>query len=168
MTLEYLLQRYSDNRESSLGLLFRHTDQRPFFVAYTLEDEARDQKLSGETRIKADRYEIEIHRVETPLTLKYRARYPTWFKFHLMLRNVPGFTGIYLHSGRNDDYTDGCITVGDIVNNNSMGSGEITASVPCFMRLYKFLYDHLDYKENGKYVNKAFITIRDEKFLQLQ
>lgn len=142
-------------------------------VAYTLEDEAREVKVSKETRIPAGRYEIVINRSETPLTKKYRLRYPSWFIFHLMLKDVPNFTGIYIHPGRTDDFTDGCITVGDSVNNNNMGHGEISGSVPCFMRLYSHLYDHLDHQEGqgpGKpliYPNKAFITIRDEKYLAI-
>lgn len=167
MTHEYILQRFSDNKESTLGLLFRQTTQRPFFIAYTLEDEGRDVKVVGDTRIPAGRYEIMINRAATPLTKKYQARYPMWFKYHLMLKDVKGFTGIYIHPGRNDDFTDGCITVGDNANNNSMGDGEITASVPCFMRLYAFLYDHLDHMEDKKYVNQAFITVRSEQFLKI-
>jgi hypothetical protein len=144
--------------------MFRLAPIKNFFIAYTLEDEMREAKVSGETRIKAGRYPIVINRAETKLTMKYRARYP-WFQFHLMLKDVPGFTGIYIHSGKNDDFTDGCITVGDVVNNNNMGEGEITGSVSCFKRIYSSLYDHLDWKENGKYVNDAYITIRDEKHL---
>lgn len=164
MTLEYLLQRYSDNRESTLGLFFRLTERLPFFIAYTLEDEARDVKVKGETRIPAGRYEIIINRAETPLTKKYQERY-TWFKYHLMLKDVPNFTGIYIHPGRTDDFTDGCITVGDSANNNNLGAGEITGSVPAYIRIYNSLYDHLDYQFNKKYVNNAFITIKDEKEL---
>src|SRR5688572_21621527 len=100
MTISYLQQRYSDNRESTLSLLFRVNLEKLFFIAYVLEDEARDEKVSKETRIPAGKYPIVINRADTGLTLKYRSRYPTWFKYHLMLKDVPGFTGIYIHEGR--------------------------------------------------------------------
>jgi hypothetical protein len=133
-------------------------------VGYSLEDEFREEKVKGETRIPAGTYEIIINRTETPLTLKYRARYQ-WFKFHLMLKDVPGFTGIYFHVGKNEFWTDGCITIGNTVNNNTITSGEIGDSVECFRKFYNELYDYLDHKENKTYVNRAHIEIRDENKL---
>lgn len=160
MTHDYILQRFSDNRESTIGILLKKSVNL-VLMGYSLEDEFREVKVKKETRIPAGRYEIVINRSETPLTLKYRARYP-WFKFHLMLKDVPNFVGIYFHVGRNDDWTDGCITIGNTVNNNSISNGEIGDSVECFRKFYNELYDHLDHKENGKYVNKSFIDVRDE------
>jgi hypothetical protein len=157
---EYILQRFSDNRESTLGVLFKITVGNPFLQGYTLEDEYRDAKVKGETRIPAGRYEIVIQKANTPLTVKYRDRYPTWFKYHLMLKDVPNFQGIYIHIGNRGDNTDGCILVGDNLNNNKTGNGEVSNSTACFMRLYSDLYGHLENDEN-----KAFINIRDEKHL---
>jgi hypothetical protein len=173
MTIEYILQRFSDNRESTLGLLFRQTAQRPFFVAYTLEDEGRDVKVNGDTRIPTGRYQIVINREITPLTKKYIAKFPSWFKFHLMLKDVPGFKGIYIHLGNFDDNTAGCILVGDSANNNSLGDGEIRSSTQAYMRIYNSLYDHLDHMESpgpgkpNKYINQAFLTVRSEQHLKL-
>lgn len=160
--MDFILQRYSDNRESTLGLILKKIQsgsETTFrLMGYSLEDEYRKEKVSKDTRIPAGFYEIVINESETPLTIKYRARYP-WFKFHLMLKNVPGFTGIYIHSGKNDDWTDGCITVGDNVNNNSIGEGEIINSPACFARIYNELYNHIS---GG---GKAHIEIRDESHL---
>lgn len=155
MTIDYLLQRYSDNRESTLGLLFKKASKL-VLMGYTLEDEFRDVKVKGETRIQAGRYPIVINKAETPLTLKYRTRY-NWFKFHLMISGVKDFVGIYFHVGRNDDWTDGCVTMGNNVNNNTVTNGEITDSVECFKKFYLELYDFLEVKGN-----QAFIEIRDE------
>ena len=160
MTTEYILQRYSDNRESTTGILLLKSTKL-VLLGYTLEDEFREVKVKQETRVPAGRYEIVINRADTPLTLKYRARY-NWFKFHLMLKDVPNFVGIYFHVGKNDDWTDGCITMGNTVNNNTIRQGEIGDSVECFRKFYDPLYDHLDHKFNGKYDNDAFIDIRDE------
>lgn len=156
--MNYILQRYSDNRESTLGILLKEVTAGNAFQCYTLEDEYREAKVKGETRIPAGKYEIVINKAETPLTKKYQDKY-NWFKYHLMLKNVPGFQGIYIHIGNKGDSTDGCILVGDGANNNKVGSGEITNSTASFIRLYSEIYDYL---EAG---NKAFITIRDEKYL---
>ena len=160
MNIDYILQRFSDNRESTLGLLFKKSTKL-VLMGYSLEDEFREVKIKGETRVPAGRYEIMINRAETPLTLKYRKRY-SWFKFHLMLKNVPDFVGIYFHVGRNDDWTDGCITIGNNVNNNTITNGEISDSVECFRKFYLELYDILDHQFDGEYDNTAFIDIRDE------
>lgn len=162
--IEYVLQRYSDNRESTLGLLFKRSSKL-VLMGYTLEDEFREVKVKGETRIPAGRYEIVINRTDTPLTMKYRERYPNWFKYHLMIAGVKDFVGIYFHVGKNDDWTDGCVTMGNTVNNNTIKDGEIGDSVECFKKFYMELYDHLDWMENKKYVNKAFIDIFDENKL---
>ena len=50
MKLEVL--RFSSQSDSTLGLLFDVTNGREF-LCYTIEDEARETKVMGETRIPA-------------------------------------------------------------------------------------------------------------------
>lgn len=160
--MNLLLQRFSDNRDSTLGLMFKEItagiEKKLHFMAYTLEDEFRDTKVSKETRIPAGFYEVVINKAETEKTLAYRKKYP-WFAYHLMLKNVPGFQGIYIHIGNNDENTEGCILLGDAADNNSIAPGNVTSSTPAFSRFYKEIYDLLD---RG---NKVHITIKDEKEL---
>lgn len=161
-TINYLLQRYSDNRKSTLGLMLKRilsgTTPLLHLCGYTLEDEFRESKVSKETRIPAATYEIVIQTIETPKTLQYRKKYE-WFEKHLMLKDVAGFIGIYIHIGNADEDTDGCILMGDSADNNAIGPGTITNSTNSFRRFYKECYDHL--KAGGK----AFIEIRDESKL---
>lgn len=162
-TKNYILQRFSDNRTSTLGFMCSmivYGDKlKLHLLGYTLEDEFRESKVSKETRIPAGKYEIVIQEVVTEKTKDYQKRYPGWFEKHLMLKDVPGFTGIYIHVGNDDKDTDGCILMGDSADNNSIGPGTITNSTACFSRFYKELYPHL--KAGGK----AFIEIRDESKL---
>lgn len=166
-TKNYILQRFSDNRTSTLGLMLKVLQSgglngpftKLYLQGYTLEDEFRESKVSKETRIQAGKYEIVIQEVVTSKTQDYQNRYPGWFEKHLMLKDVPGFTGIYIHIGNDDKDTDGCILLGDSADNNSIGPGTITNSTACFSRFYKELYPHL--KAGGK----AFIEIRDENRL---
>lgn len=153
-TIHNLLQRYSDNGESSLGLWF--TDKK--FDGYTLEDEARTVKVAGETRIPAGTYELRLREVITKLTEQYRAKYP-WFIWHIELVGVPGFSAVYVHVGNDDDDTDACILRGDTANNNAAATGFIGHSGPNFERWYKRMQPHLT--AGGK----AFVTIRDESWL---
>lgn len=161
MTLNYVLQRFSDNRESTLGIMVQIMQTgKTLFQGYTLEDQFNEVKISKETRIPAGTYQIVINRTETPKTLAYRQRY-NWFKFHLQLANVPGFQGIYVHVGNSEKDTDGCILIADTAGNNVIGDHGISNSTAAFMRFYNDLYDHLDAKGND-----AWITINDEQKLK--
>jgi hypothetical protein len=156
--MNFILQRFSDNRDSTLGILLKVLDTnqgpRPVFQAYTLEDEYRDEKVMKETRIPSGTYQVDIQQADTPLTLKYRAKYP-WFKKHLEVKNVPGFTGVYLHIGNFDADSAGCILVGDNADNNIIGPGSISNSTASFKRLYESVYPHLP----------VTLIVKDEKQL---
>lgn len=60
MKLEVL--RFSSGEDSTSGLLFDVSNGREF-LAYTLEDEYRDSKKYGETRIPAGTYKIQFRTV---------------------------------------------------------------------------------------------------------
>lgn len=160
--MNYILQRFSDNRDCTLGLLFKElTDgngKRLVFQSYTLEDEYRDVKVAKETRIPAGFYELCLQKNDTPKTLAYRAKYP-WFKDHIEVTKVKGFVGVYIHIGNKDEDTEGCILLGDTANNNNITTGEISSSTVAFKRFYETVYELLS---KG---NKIFLEIRDEKFL---
>jgi hypothetical protein len=157
--MNFILQRFSDNKKSTLGLLFKKASEsdRLIFQSYTLEDEQRLIKVKGDTRIPAGFYELGIQKNITPLTVKYQQRYP-WFKHHIEVKNVAGFSGVYIHIGNTDDDTEGCILLGDNADNNNLGEGSVSNSTQAFKRFYSILYDHL-------LTGKAFIEIRDENKL---
>lgn len=152
-SLNIILQRYSDDKNSTLGMMF--VDNK--FYCYTLEDEYREVKVKGETRIPAGRYELILNKVLTPLTQKYRKKYK-FFKYHIQLKDVPLFNNIYIHVGNYDENTDGCILVGDSANNNQFEKGMISHSFRAFERFYTLVYPTL---EQGN--KKVFINIRNEK-----
>ena len=146
--------RYSDNGESTLGLLF--DDYK--FLCYTLEDEKREVKKAGDTRIPEGTYQVGINEAHTGMTEKYRAK--PWaekigFDFHLHIKNVPNFTGVYIHVGNDDDDTEGCILVADTANNNQQHEGFIGQSVAAYCRLY------LAVRSWQKSGDEVYITIVD-------
>jgi hypothetical protein len=160
--MNFLLQRFSDNRDTSLGLFFeKKVDGRGpklVFQNYILEDEFRDVKVSGETRIAAGFYELKIREELTPLTEKYRKKYP-WFQYHIEVTNIKNFKGVYCHIGNTDEDTDGCLIFGDNADNNMIGPGSVSNSTASFKRWYERVYEHLANK------GKAFIEVRDESYL---
>lgn len=145
------LQRFSDNGNSTLGLLF--IDNK--FFCYTLEDEYRQEKVKGETRIPAGKYQLIINNELSPLTEKYRSKFH-WFENHIQLKDVPGFNNVYIHIGNYDTNTDGCILVGNSANNNQLEKGMIGYSQPAFEKLYFNVFPLLKGEE------KIFIEILDE------
>lgn len=155
--MNYLLQRYSqsvDNSGSTQGLLIL---KEPYsFFSHVLEDEGRDKKVMKETRIPAGFYELKIRKDDTPLTLKHREAYGAWFKHHIEVTGVPGFTGVYVHAGNKESHTEGCLLLNDTANNNTIEAGDMSRSTQAVKRFYEKVYPHLD---GG---GKAFIEVRDE------
>lgn len=162
MDRELKLQRYSDNGDSTQGILIEFKDSKESFLhGYTLEDEHRNVKLAGETRVNAGRYELKLNKwvdakgSPSPLTQRYRLKYP-WFKWHIEITKIPNFTGVYIHIGNKDGDTEGCILLGDSVDNNNISEGVVSNSTVCFQRFYKDVFNYL---EKG---NQIFINIVDE------
>lgn len=131
MTL-YKLVRYSDTVEDTAGLLLRGTD----FMCHTLEDESRVVKVSGETRIPAGTYRLDLREAG-----RLHKIYAEKYSFHqgmIWLRAVPNFTFIYLHTGSNDSHTAGCILVGDQPRTNFLTPGDdnLFLSRQAYRRIY--------------------------------
>ena len=103
------------------------------FECYTLEDEGRDVKVKGETRIPAGTYAVKLRN-----TGGFHANYLRRFGklFHrgmLQVMDVPGFEYILIHIGNTDKDTAGCVLVGatrDVVK------GTIGGSEVAYRRLY--------------------------------
>ena len=146
MIRELQLARYSENHESTLGLLF--TDWT--FFCYMLEDEFRKVKVQGETRIPGGIYQLAYRRVEdSPKTILYRERFD-WFRYHIQVLDVPTHEWVYLHIGNDDDDTDGCLLTGDQANNNQVEEGFIGFSTPAFKRLYQLLAPQMELDQGPK------------------
>ena len=133
MKLEVL--RFSSGEDSTSGLLFDVSSEREF-LAYTLEDEYRDSKKYGETRIPAGTYKIQLRTVGG-FHQKYSTRFYDIHKGMLHVTDVPGFEYILIHCGNTDEHTHGCLLVGDTQNNNMVEEdGFIGRSTAAYKRIY--------------------------------
>ena len=140
MKLEVL--RFSSDSDSTLGVLFDTTNERKF-LCFTLEDEFREIKISGETRIPAGTYNVTL-RTEGGFNQRYNDKFGTDFnKGMLWVRDVPGFEYILIHIGNTDDNTEGCLLVGDSQNQNITENGFIGASTDAYKRIYPPIADVL-------------------------
>lgn len=127
--------RFSSESDSTNGLLFDITDGIKF-LAYTLEDERREEKVMSETRIPAGTYEIKL-RTEGGHHNKYASRYGNMHKGMLWLQDVPNFKWILIHCGNTDEHTAGCLLVGDSQENNQIKTnGFIGSSSNAYKRIY--------------------------------
>lgn len=137
--MEIKLIRVQANKNATLGVMYNGMK----FVCYTLEDEKREFKIKGETRIPKGEYEIKFREVMSPKTEHYRRRF-SWFTWHLELQNVPNFKYIYIHIGNSDDDSDGCILVGNSADSNRF---KIWNSSNAFEKLYKVISEKLKSEE---------------------
>lgn len=136
--MEITVKRYSDNKESTLGLMF--IDGK--FECYTLEDEERTTKVFGETRIPEGRYEV-LFRTEGGHNHRYGLKFGDFHKGMLELQGVPLFKYVLIHIGNDDDDTAGCLLVGSKANSNSYTKGYIEASTGAYTKMYEKVSNEL-------------------------
>jgi len=143
------LLRYHHGVKSTGGLLLADGIHHCF----TCEDEHREVKVPGHTRIPKGTYEIKL-RDKGTITKKYAKK----FDFHrgmLWLQDVPGFEWIYIHVGNTEKHTDGCILVG--YGADCQDTNIVRKSVLAYTSLYQMIIEAMDADE------RVFITIEDMK-----
>lgn len=154
MKLEVI--RFSSHSDSTLGLLFDVTEGRKF-LCFTIEDEARDTKVKGETRIPAGTYELKL-RKEGGYHQRYVKKYGSMHKGMIHVQDVPGFTYILWHTGNTDEHTMGCLLLGDTSQQNITKEGFIGASTDAYKRVYPPIAEAI---ENGEEVTATYIDYDD-------
>jgi len=142
MELEVL--RFSSQKDSTNGLLFDITGGKRRFLCYTLEDEHRDEKVFGETRVPAGTYRITL-RTTGGFHGRYLKKYGQMHKGMLWVRDVPGFEYILIHTGNTDEHTAGCLIVGDSQQANFGDSdGFVGSSTQAYKRIYPMVAEVLE------------------------
>ena len=136
--MRLLVQRFSSQKDSTNGLLFEITDDGVRFLCYTLEDERRDEKIMGETRIPDGTYKIKL-RKEGGFHQRYTKKYGKMHKGMLHVTEVPNFKWILIHTGNTDEHTAGCLLLGDTSQQNVSKGGFIGASTDAYKRIYPII-----------------------------
>jgi len=138
--MKYEVLRISSGKDATSGLLFEVNQNKRTFLAYTLEDEQRDVKVWGETRIPAGTYKLKL-REEGGFHNKYLNKYGnTFHKGMIHVQDVPGFEYILWHTGNTDEHTAGCLILGNTQTNNRIAKdGFVGNSVDA----YKFVYSRV-------------------------
>ena len=145
MELEVL--RFSSQKDSTNGILFNITGGQRTFLCYTLEDEHREEKVFGETRVPAGTYRITL-RTTGGFHSRYLKKYGEMHKGMLWVRDVPNFEYILIHTGNTDEHTAGCLLVGDSQQANFGNSnGMVGSSVQAYKRIYPEIAKALENNE---------------------
>ena len=156
------VMRFSNGSDSTNGILVKYNKPgTPMeFLAYTLEDEYRDEKKAGETRIPQGTYTLDL-RKEGGFHKKYSKRFSDIHKGMLHILNVPGFEYILIHCGNTDEHTAGCLLVGDSQENNQITKdGFIGKSTQAYKRIYPEIAQAI---ENGEDVHITYLDILANK-----
>ena len=165
MELEVI--RISSGTDSTNGVLLEldRTANAPYaegyrckrtFLAYTLEDEQRDKKIYGETRIPNGTYKLGLRKVGG-YNEKYSKRFSDIHIGMLHVLDVPGFEYILIHCGNTDEHTAGCLLVGDSQENNQITkNGFIGKSTQAYKRIYPRIAEAI---ECGEEVTITYKTI---------
>ncbi len=137
--------RFSSEPDSTSGILMDVSDAyNKKFLAYTIEDEYRDEKIRGETRIPAGTYPVVL-REEGGFSARYLKKYGS--EFHrgmLWIKDVPGFEWILLHTGNDDSATMGCLIVGNTQESNIVKpKGWVGSSGSNYATTYPYIRDAL-------------------------
>lgn len=135
--MKYEVLRTSSGKDSTSGLLFEVSQNKRTFLAYTLEDEQRDVKVWGETRIPAGTYKLEL-RTEGGFHNRYLNKYGnTFHKGMIHVKDVPGFEYILWHVGNTDENTAGCLLLGNTQTSNLVNKdGFVGNSVDAYKLVY--------------------------------
>ncbi len=127
-------------------------------LCFIIEDIHREVKVANETRIPTGTYEIKFREVLSPMTKRYREKFPEWFTWHLEYQDVPDFEHVYVHIGNSAKDSSGCTLVNNgVVNKGDEYVGVDSTSV--YEVMYKLISEVLN---NGE---RVFITVRDEEYL---
>lgn len=147
------LSRFSSDSDSTLGLLHDITKE-PQFLCYTLEDEFRNIKVWGETRIPKGVYKLKL-RQYGGFHNKYKVRFRDIHKGMIELENVENFKHVLIHIGNDDDDTAGCILVADSQSQNITKRGRLVNSTDAYLRIYPMIARAI---EQGK---EVYLIIKD-------
>lgn len=121
--MKLILKRVAFGEDYTIGKLF--VGDR--FICYTLEDKVREVigepvsswKVQDKTAIPMGVYPVTI-----TMSTRFRIRLP-------LLMNVPGFSGIRIHTGNSAKDTEGCILVGSSWDGSSgwIGGSKVALSM---------------------------------------
>ena len=129
--INYYIKRFSSQRFSTLSIVNREGE----FLCFGLEDEYREEKVYGETRIPAGKYELTL-KTHGGFHNKYTKKFKDLHHGMILVNDVPDFTDVLWHIGNTDEDTHGCLLLGDSCESNIIKDGFVGSSTSAYKRVY--------------------------------
>lgn len=142
------------NQHETIGIMSLNNK----ILCHTLEDEKRNVKLYGETRIWAGTYKLK-RREYGGHHLRYKDKFPHMHKGMIEICDVPDFTDILIHILNWENETDGCLGVGTSSIIGHTNRYHIGKSTNAYRFMYPILMTNIIEKPND-----CYIKIIDEAF----
>jgi len=138
--MEILVKRFADNGDTTMGAFYVDGE----FKCFTIEDEERDSKVMGETRVPEGTYQVSL-RAEGGFHNRYGSKYGSMHKGMLAIHNAPDwkiinagmeFQYVLIHTGNTDEHTAGCLLLNDGLDGvNFVGNSSVNA----YKRIYPII-----------------------------
>lgn len=133
--MHMLVDRVLSDADSTVSEVFVDGER----VCFGLEDEHRDEKVAGETRIPAGIYQVGV-RIAGGFHSRYARRFKDIHKGMLHVLDVPDFEWILIHCGNTDEHTAGCLLLGrDAITTH--GAMRLIDSTGAYRGLYQRVID---------------------------
>jgi len=135
--MKLIVLRISSQENSTSGILMKENSEGALeFLCYTLEDEYREVKIKGKTRVPAGTYPVVL-RKEGGFNERYSKKFPDMHIGMLHIINVLNFEYILIHVGNTDADTAGCLLVGNSqVSNLIQKDGFVGSSTDAYKDIY--------------------------------
>ena len=133
--MKITIKRLYNDGDTTIGAVYIQSHM----IAFSCEDEPREEKLVNETRIPAGIYPLGV-RKGSPMAKRYDAK----FEDHdgmLWIQGVPGFEYVYFHVGNDESDSSGCVLLGQSANVATMNIG---SSVKAYEEFYSLVRPHID------------------------
>lgn len=111
------------------------------FICYGLEDIPRAKKIPGSTSIPLGIYPLGFNK-DGGMNGNYYDRFPKLHRGMIEIKDIPGFSYVYIHIGNTHKETAGCLLVGTGYVFEH-GDYRLVQSVTAYKKLYALLVDLL-------------------------
>jgi len=129
--MKILVERFDSGSDDTFGRLYINGK----LECYTLEDEFREVKKRGDTRIPKGTY--KVGKRFSP------SKSPKTGHDMLWIKDVPGFQYILIHTGNTEDDTEGCLIVGTRIGKLN-GKRAVLDSKVAYNKIYPIISDAID------------------------
>jgi len=135
MVMHLKVIRIQQGKNSTLSEIYLNNQ----FICYGLEDIPRAKKIPGSTCIPAGRYKLGFNR-DGGMNGNYYDRFPKLHRGMIEIKDIPGFSYVYVHIGNSHKHTAGCLLVGTKYV-FERGDYRLVQSITAYKKLYALLVE---------------------------